>query len=113
MAELKKRGEQHFEDHPKFPGVRICKLAGSFSKAPAGISILEIAPGVEIPVHIHEESMDAILVLEGSGSAYVNGAWSPIEKGDFAMIPAGQEHGVRNDSDSPMRLYVVHQPPLF
>ena len=113
MADFHKSASQHMEKHPKFEGVGICRLAGSYSGAPVGISILEIDPGVEIPVHTHDESIDAIFVLKGTGEAFVNGSWQEISKGDFIMVPAGEEHGVRSRSAAPLRLYIVHQPPLF
>ena len=105
--------DQALEDHPLFKGVRIAKLVTKERSTAVGVSLLEIAPGVEIPVHTHESSIDSIYVVEGEGEAMVDGAWQEIRAGDYVFVDAGEEHGVRSSEDTGLRLFVVHSPPLF
>ncbi len=113
MAIFIRESEITFEDHPKFPGVRIAKLVTGKDSEQVGISILEVAPGVEIPVHTHDSSIDSIYVLEGAGRAFVNGEWQGISAGDYILVQTMEEHGVKSDEDGGLRLFIVHSPPLF
>lgn len=102
-----------FERHPKYHGVMIAILAGKADGQGIGTSVLEVAPGVEIPVHTHANEADSIYVLSGKGHAYVDGKWREIREGDYVLVPKGEEHGVKNTGDTPLRLFIVHCPPLF
>ncbi len=113
MAIFLRQDEIRFHDHPKFKGVKIAKLAGKAQGADIGVSILVISPGIEIPVHTHDESLDSIYCIEGRGEVYRNGQWAPFGQGDYCLVPAKEEHGVRCGSRQPMRLFIVHSPPLF
>ena len=102
-----------FKPHPKFNGVSIAKLAGKDQGASLGVSILLLEPGIEIPVHTHDESVDSIYCLEGQGEIFVSGLWQPLGPGDYCLVPAKEEHGVRNGKDGKLKLFIVHSPPLF
>ncbi len=103
----------HFEPHPKFDGVKLAKLAGKRQGSIIGVSILSIAPGVEIPVHTHDDSVDSIYCLKGSGEIYFDGAWQPIGSGDYCLVFPKEEHGVKCASGQELKLFIVHSPPLF
>jgi len=102
-----------FQPHPKFYGVSIARLAGEADGLNLGVSLLEISVGIEIPIHTHPESVDSIYCLSGQGQIFHSGQWHPFEKGDYCLVPPGQEHGVRNGDTEKMRLFIVHSPPLF
>ena len=105
--------EIQLEDHPKYPGVRIAILIKASDGQGVSVSILEIAPGVEVPIHTHPDQADSIYITSGRGRAYFNGDWHEVGQGDHILAPKGEEHGLKNDGDTPMRLFVVHCPPLF
>ena len=113
MAIFFRKEEMGFEDHPKFKGVRIAKLVTKAEGQTIGVSMLQIGKGVEIPVHVHDESLDSIYCKGGAGEIFRDGGWHPLSEGDYCLVPAGQEHGVRAGSDRPLELFVVHSPPLF
>ncbi len=113
MAIFYSRKSMEFEDHPLFKGVQIAKLAGKKDSMPVGSSMLWISPGVEIPVHTHDESVDSIYCIRGEGEIFRDGAWNPLAAGDYCLVPAGEEHGVRNTSAEVMELFIIHSPPLF
>ncbi len=113
MAFFFKRQEMTFEDHPKFSGVKWAVLIKSQQSKRLGVSILRLAPGVEIPVHTHPEEYDSIYVLQGRGEAWINGSWRYIGEGDYILVPPGEEHGVRNVGDKDLELFIVHSPPIF
>jgi quercetin dioxygenase-like cupin family protein len=105
--------ERAFTDHPKFAGVRIAVLVSADRSAAVGVSLLEIAPGIGVPVHVHDPNVDSIYVLSGHGEALINGEWKEIAQGDYLFVPAHVEHGVRNNGSRPLGLLVHHSPPLF
>lgn len=102
-----------FADHPRFAGVKIAVLVSGKDSSAVSVSVLDIAPGVEIPVHTHDPQLDSIYVVSGRGEAYVNGAWQAVEAGDHIFAPKTVEHGMRNAGDGPLRLFVHHSPPIL
>ncbi|WP_456430933.1 cupin domain-containing protein [Thermosulfuriphilus sp.] len=113
MAYFYTSQEIHFEDHPKFAGVKIAILINHKKSPAVSVSLLEISPGVEIPIHTHDTQADSIYVLDGKGLAYVNGTWQEIGQGDYIFVPPKEEHAVRNEGEGVLRLFIVHSPPLF
>ncbi|ADY73127.1 Cupin 2 conserved barrel domain protein [Desulfurobacterium thermolithotrophum DSM 11699] len=113
MAFFYKKKEIKFEPHPKFEGVGFALLIDGKKDPRLSVSMLAIEPGVEIPIHIHETQADSIYVLEGKGEVYINGEWQEIDAGDYVLIPPGEKHGVRSTGSIPLKLFIVHTPPLF
>uniref|UniRef100_A0A832GMS6 Cupin domain-containing protein n=1 Tax=Caldimicrobium thiodismutans TaxID=1653476 RepID=A0A832GMS6_9BACT len=99
--------------HPKFEGVKIGFIATKENYPQLSITILEIAPSVEIPIHEHSEEVDSIFVLSGEGELYSGGEWRKIKAFDVVVIPPGERHGVRNTGAVPMKCYIVHAPALW
>jgi len=113
LTKFYKKQDIKFEDHPKFAGVKIAKLVNGIDGFGMGVSMLHIGPSVEIPVHTHNPQIDSIYVTDGKGEAFINGAWRNIETGDYIIVPAEAEHGVRNTGNDMLRLFIVHNPALF
>jgi len=113
MACFYRKEEIVFGPHPRFEGVGFALLVDRARDPRLSVSMLEIKPGVEIPVHTHDTQADSIYVLSGEGEAYLDGAWRRIGPGDYILVPPGEEHGVRNTGKEPLRLFIVHAPPLF
>jgi quercetin dioxygenase-like cupin family protein len=105
--------ERVFKDHPKFQGVRISVLVSAKDSDSVGVSLLEIEPGIAVPVHTHDPQIDSIFVLSGQAEALINGTWQPLAEGDYLFVPAHVEHGVRNIGTQPVTLFIHHSPPLF
>jgi quercetin dioxygenase-like cupin family protein len=97
--------EMIFTRHPVYEDVRTAFFVTGDGGS-ACVCMVEIAPEAEIPVHVHEEEIDSIFVVQGRGETYVNGTWREIEPGDYVYVPAGGEHGTRNTGSEPLRLFV-------
>jgi len=67
--------------------------------------------GHEFPQHIHDESIDIILVLEGVVQLRQGEHYTPLEAGEAALIPAGEVHGTVNRSGGTARLISFQIPP--
>ena len=68
-------------------------------------------PGQEFTQHLHDESEDLIVVLEGSGALRQGDTYTPIEAGEGIFVPVGEVHGTVNDSGAPARLISFQSPP--
>ena len=60
-------------------------------------------PGQFVPVHIHPDQDEFILVQEGELDLKLDGVWVTAKAGDLARLPRGVPHGYFNKSDRPAR----------
>ncbi len=70
-----------------------------------------VKPGGEILPHTHEV-LEVIYVIEGEGSALVNGERKKSEPGTIVVANVGSEHGFKNTSDSDLVLFCVFSPGI-
>ena len=68
-------------------------------------------PGQEFTQHLHDESEDMIVVLEGRGALRQGDTYTPIKAGEGIFVPVGEVHGTVNDSGAPARLISFQAPP--
>lgn len=66
----------------------------------------EIEPGNSIGHHSHGDDEEAYIVLEGSGTVTVNGAKSPVKKGDVIINKPNWSHSLKNDSHEILKLLI-------
>lgn len=63
-----------------------------------------LSPGARIPTHIHPNTEEAMVVLEGAVDVVVGDQRTTLGPGDSMLAPAGIVHGTRNSSDQPAKL---------
>ncbi|KUO70011.1 MAG: hypothetical protein APF77_09235 [Clostridia bacterium BRH_c25] len=68
-----------------------------------------IKPGGEILPHTHEV-LEVFYIIEGEGSALVNGIRQKAEAGTIIIAPTGSEHGILNTGDKDIVMYCVFSP---
>lgn len=66
-----------------------------------------LEPGATIGEHKHEGNEEFYLVLEGTGTAILDGQEYAVGPGDMYICRDGHTHGIRNSPEAPMRLVVV------
>lgn len=103
--------EVKMQPHPKFSGVNVGYVVTKQTHPELSIIILEIASGVEIPIHTHEKEIDSIFIIEGEGELYIADTWQSVKKGDIVVIGKNELHGLR--AKTPLKCYVVHAPALW
>ncbi len=69
------------------------------------------SPGHEFTQHIHDETEDVIVVLEGEGAIRQGNIYTPIRAGEAIFVPAYEVHGTVNISDKLMRVFSFQSPP--
>ena len=66
-----------------------------------------LPPGSSIGRHRHGANEEIYLVLEGGGMMHLDGDDFRVGPGSVILNRAGGEHGLRNDGDKPLSLFVV------
>jgi len=66
-----------------------------------------LPPGTSIGRHRHGDNEELYLVLEGSGTMHLDGRDFRVEAGVVVVNRRGGTHGLRNDGNEPLRLFVV------
>lgn len=80
------------------------------------LTVMNILPGEDIGLEIHDDHDQFIRVEEGEGIVKMGDAEDDLSfqeriEDDFAiMIPAGKWHNVINDTDKPLKLYSIYSP---
>src|SRR5215831_7563543 len=74
------------------------------------VNLLEIAPGVSAPWHMHPGAQEIVFVLDGALIVEVEGeAPKQVDAGAVALIPAEIPHLVRNEgAQAPAKALVTH-----
>ena len=60
-------------------------------------------PGQFVPVHVHPNQDEFILVLEGALDLKLDGKWTRAGPGDLVRMPRGVPHGYFNKGEVPAR----------
>jgi uncharacterized cupin superfamily protein len=73
-----------------------------------GASLYELGPGNFVVYHFHHGSEELLIVLRGRPTLRAPGGERQLEEGDVVHFSVGPEgaHGLRNDTDAPVR-YIV------
>jgi mannose-6-phosphate isomerase-like protein (cupin superfamily) len=66
-----------------------------------------LPPGASIGRHTHGRDEELYLVLAGTGTMHLDGREFRVGPGSVILNRAGGTHGLRNDSDQEIRLFVV------
>jgi quercetin dioxygenase-like cupin family protein len=71
------------------------------------VDYMTIPPGTQFGRHIHDGSEELYVILEGHGVALLDDEEHAVGPGDYLMLRNQGCHGLRNDSDGPIRLLCV------
>lgn len=113
MAQIRfmKTHDMPFNQDDRFPSIKTKLLESRQSHAHASVIIAQIAPGGEIPRHIHAAESETAYVLSGRGKLITDEGEYGFEPGVIVTIPAGLAHGVVNESGEPLEIFAFHTPP--
>ena len=102
------KGDESTKSDRSTPGLQL-RLLVCADKGSTNLSVGEvaIAPRTRVPRHIHTNSEEALVVLDGMLDVTLGGQRSAIGPGDAVLAPAGTEHGLVNRSDKPARVLFV------
>ena len=67
------------------------------------MGLVSVRPHAALPVHTHVREDQLYYVLDGEGTIVMNDQTFELKPGRAVAIPPGVAHGVRNESDRPLR----------
>lgn len=87
----------------------------AFGNARAQGAVMTIAPGEREgdALNRHEDADQWLYVVEGSGTAVVEGEPHPLRPGVLLLIEKGERHEVRNDGRQPLKTLNLYVPPEY
>ncbi|MBI2961989.1 MAG: cupin domain-containing protein [Betaproteobacteria bacterium] len=77
----------------------------------AVVKCLHIDPGEQAKPHSHQNTVDIMVIVQGRGTATIDGKERPVGPGDVILNPRGTLHGIRNDGSERIVWLVVQSPP--
>ena len=111
--EAKIRNQKDVEPvkNPKHNEVYGRLLSGEKENGRLSAHLTTIKPGGEIIPHVHEV-LEMMYIIQGEGSALVNGERQRSEPGTIVVAPPGSEHGFLNTGDTDIVIYCVFSPGI-
>lgn len=65
------------------------------------------------PNNNHPNSDQWLYVMEGKGTAVINGRSVKFEQGDLVLIEAGENHEVRNTGKEDLKTFNIYTPKAY
>ena len=98
----------HYSDAPSeegYPGVdRAVLVDASQGALSVYIGYLTIGAGASVTTHIHPDTEEAMVIVEGNLAAVLGDEVVTLGPGDTVLAPAGVKHGFVNRSSQPAKL---------
>jgi len=66
-----------------------------------------LPPGASIGIHAHGDNEELYLVLQGEGIMHLDGEEFPVKEGSVVLNRPGGTHGLRNESQDLLKIFVV------
>jgi len=70
-------------------------------------SRITLDPGASVGEHLHPETEELYLVLEGQGLGFLDGESFDVGPGDAWLCKAGHTHGLANSGPGPLAFFAV------
>lgn len=75
------------------------------------LGVVALRPGDEVDNHYHEKCDESFICIEGSATVWINQTEEvQMTKGDVITSPPGEQHFLRNNSDSLCRFIFIKTP---
>ena len=107
----------HFADTPSeegYPGIKRSVLVdASRGSQSLYIGHLTIGAGLSVTTHIHPDTEEAMVIVDGSLEAILGDQTVTLGPGDTVLAPAGVKHGFVNRSQAPAILLAAFPKTRF
>jgi mannose-6-phosphate isomerase-like protein (cupin superfamily) len=70
-------------------------------------SKITLEPGASVGEHLHPETEELYLVMEGEGVGFLDGESFDVGPGDAWLCKAGHTHGLSNPGMAPLAFFAV------
>jgi mannose-6-phosphate isomerase-like protein (cupin superfamily) len=92
------------------PGFR---LSVGNARSQAAVMVLAVGGKKGDPDNHHRGADQWLIVVEGTGSAIINGHKTALKPGKMLLIEAGDRHEIRNTGRSLLKTVSVYAPPAY
>jgi mannose-6-phosphate isomerase-like protein (cupin superfamily) len=75
------------------------------------VALMSIPPGGEIGEEVHQDSDQVLYIIDGAGTAVLDGMSTIFNSGDLVIVPAGMRHNFITQDGNAMKLIVTYSPP--
>lgn len=75
------------------------------------VVLMCLQAGEDIGEETHADVDQVLILVEGEGTAVLDGGRREVEKGSMVVVPAGTRHNLINSGDEPLHLYTIYAPP--
>ena len=97
-----------------YPGVPRTPLVDTTQNAKSlYLGHLDVNPGATIGTHIHPDSEEAMVIVEGELEAVLGDETTTVGVGDTVLAPAGVKHGFVNRSGAKASLLAIFPKTEF
>ena len=97
-----------------FPGVnRAVLVDASRGSESLHVGHLTLSPGSSVTTHIHPDTEEAMVIVEGSLEAILGDETVTVGPGDTVLAPAGIKHGFVNRTQEAAKLLAVFPQTSF
>jgi quercetin dioxygenase-like cupin family protein len=97
-----------------FPGVnRAVLVDASHGSESLHVGHLTLSPGSSVTTHIHPDTEEAMVIVEGSLEAILGDETVTVGPGDTVLAPAGIKHGFVNRTQEAAKLLAVFPQTSF
>ena len=97
-----------------FPGVnRAVLVDASQGSLSLFVGHLTVSPGSIVTTHIHPDTEEAMVIVEGSLEAILGDETVTVGPGDTVLAPAGVKHGFVNRTQEASKLLAVFPKTIF
>lgn len=80
------------------------------TRTPFESGLQEVAPGGRVREHAHSPNEELILVIDGTGTAVIDGVRHPMRAGTTLYLAPESRHTFINDGAGPLRFFWVLMP---
>ena len=104
-------GESYWQPVPANGFVELALAQAVNSNGPEfDVGIQEVAPECSVREHVHDHHEEVIIVLEGDGTATIDGEAHPMRTGTILYLAPGSRHQFINQGNIPLRFCFVLTP---
>ena len=97
-----------------YPGVPRAALVDTNQGAKSlFLGHLDVVPGAAIGTHIHPDSEEAMVIVDGELEAILGDETTTVKAGDTVLAPAGVKHGFVNRSAAQASLLAIFPKTEF
>ncbi len=79
---------------------------------PFSVHYTEWMPGRKVDTHAHDEAVEAMYCISGSGKGYVDGECFDLVPHSMIVADKGEVHSIVNTGDEMLRVLCIFSPPV-